>query len=327
MRRAGLLLGTLLILMTAANAAANPKLGDSDAPSAKLGDTAAPLAIKTWVKGEPVQLEKGKIYVVEFWATWCSPCRASIPHLTDLQAKLKDKNVVVIGVTYKDNRQDLADVEKFVKKMGDRMAYTIAFDEGRWTTQAYMTAFGKRGIPQAFVIDGQGKIVWEGHPAFALAEVVEAVAGGTSDIGALEAVAKQVNAGYEALTEATSQYLTKARQTDDLSVLAEYKPVILKEGKKYPDSLNGTAWLILAGDGVRARDKAFALELAKMAVDGSKGADASILDTYALALFENGQAQEAVAQEKKALALLDPDDDMRKGMEDALKQYEKAAKK
>lgn len=318
MRRAGLMLSTVLILLLTTNAAAK----------AKLGDPAAPLTIKTWVKGDPVvQFEKGKIYVVEFWATWCGPCRSSIPHLTALQAKLKDKNVVVIGVTSKDERQDLSDIEKFVKKMGDRMAYTVALDDGEKTHEAYMKAFDKSGIPQAFLVDGQGRLVWEGHPMFGLAEVVEAVVGGNSDVAALQAVSKKVNEAFESFMSAVEKYFNKARETSDTAALTELGAVIARDGKQYPDILNSVAWDILTADGLKARDTKFALELAKIAVESSKSEDASTLDTYARALFDNGQVQEAIAQQKKALALLDENDRMRKPLEEALKTYEEAARK
>jgi thiol-disulfide isomerase/thioredoxin len=58
-----------------------------------------PLKVAKWIKGKPVQrFEPGKVYVVEFWATWCGPCRRSIPHLTELAKKFKGK-VTFIGVS------------------------------------------------------------------------------------------------------------------------------------------------------------------------------------------------------------------------------------
>src|SRR5580765_191909 len=67
--------------------------------AAELGDTAAELKIAHWVKGEPVHVASGdhNIYVVEFWATWCPPCRASIPHLTELQKRFRDQKVIMVG--------------------------------------------------------------------------------------------------------------------------------------------------------------------------------------------------------------------------------------
>ena len=82
--------------------------------SADLGDEAKPLQISKWVKGKKVDLAKGKgkkVYVVEFWATWCPPCRTTIPHLTELQKKYKDKGVVFIGVS--DEKASV--VKKFVE--------------------------------------------------------------------------------------------------------------------------------------------------------------------------------------------------------------------
>jgi thiol-disulfide isomerase/thioredoxin len=128
----------------------------------KLGDTAPPLKVEKWVKGDAVDLSagKGKVYVVEFWATWCPPCRKSIPHLTKLQEQYKDKGVVFIGVS----QEKESVISEFVTKMGKEMAYTVACDKDNATSEAYMGAFGVNGIPHAFLIDKNGKIAWHGHP-------------------------------------------------------------------------------------------------------------------------------------------------------------------
>jgi thiol-disulfide isomerase/thioredoxin len=75
-----------------------------NAANAKLtiGDAAPPLKIAEWIKGDPVELSEGAgktIFVVEFWATWCAPCRETIPHLTKLQQAYNDKNVVIVAVS------------------------------------------------------------------------------------------------------------------------------------------------------------------------------------------------------------------------------------
>jgi len=151
------------------------------AVSAQLGDPAAPLQITEWVKGKPVDLAAGKgkkIFVVEFWATWCGPCRASIPHLTELQKKFKDKNVVFIGVS----DEDVPTVKKFVEKMSDKMDYTVAVDTDRKTSKGYMTAYGQGGIPHAFIVDKESRIAWHGHPMGDLEKSLEQIAAGTFDI-------------------------------------------------------------------------------------------------------------------------------------------------
>ena len=157
--------------------------------AAELGDAAKPLDIKEWIKGDSAKLADGKgksIYVVEFWATWCPPCRVSIPHLTELQKKFKDKGVVVIGVT--DEESDV--VKKFVKQMGDKMDYTIAIDAGK-TSECYAEAFGLEGIPQAFIVDKEGKVVWNGRPLDGLDKALNEIIAGKYDLDAAKEKLKQ----------------------------------------------------------------------------------------------------------------------------------------
>ena len=95
--------------------------------AAELGEPAAPLEIAEWVKGDAVDLAavKGKkIVVVEFWATWCGPCRTSIPHLTEMQQKFADRGVIFVGVSDETS----AKVKPFVDEMGDKLDYTVAID-------------------------------------------------------------------------------------------------------------------------------------------------------------------------------------------------------
>src|SRR5262245_57999250 len=102
----------------------------AQAPAKLVAGAPAPtLAVEKWVKGAPVQeFAKGKVYVVEFWATWCPPCIASMPHLSELQRTYKDKGVTIIGMTSIDSRgNDLAAVEKMVADKGAGMDYTVAW--------------------------------------------------------------------------------------------------------------------------------------------------------------------------------------------------------
>jgi len=112
-----------------------------------------------YVQGEAkdVQLKKQPV-VLELWATWCPPCRTSIPHINDLAAKYKGK-VGFVGVS---NEGESA-VRKFVGTMGSKMAYPVACDT-RGVTAPYSKEYKVQGIPHAFVIDIEGKVQWHGHP-------------------------------------------------------------------------------------------------------------------------------------------------------------------
>jgi thiol-disulfide isomerase/thioredoxin len=175
------------------------------AVAGELGQAAAPLKITEWVKGKPVDLAalKGKqIVVVEFWATWCGPCRTSIPHLTEMQHQFKD--VVFIGVTDEES----ATVKKFVEKMGEKMDYTVARDEDGKTSAGYMEAFGIRGIPHAFIVDKESRIVWHGHPMAGLDKAIEEVLAGKLDIAKAkqrDAARQKLEAFFEAVSKGESE--------------------------------------------------------------------------------------------------------------------------
>jgi len=143
--------------------------------ASKIGDPAVALTGLEWVKGRPVTFEPGSIYVVEFWATWCPPCRTSIPHLTKIQRKYRSKKVKVIGIT----SEKMDKVKPYLVQMGAKMSYTVAIDKEGKTSKGYMRAFKQNGIPHAFIVDGEGKIAWHGHPMKDLdAVLAEMVRGG-----------------------------------------------------------------------------------------------------------------------------------------------------
>ncbi len=152
------------------------------AASLSIGDAAPPLKVSQWVKGDAVAgLDTNKLYVVEFWATWCGPCRASIPHLTEMAHKFTA--VTFIGVDVWEQGEDKATtVKKFVTKMADQMDYNVAMDtEDQFMATNWMRAAGQNGIPAAFLVQG-GKIVWIGHPMSGLEESLTEVLAGKFDI-------------------------------------------------------------------------------------------------------------------------------------------------
>jgi len=119
-------------------------------------DTSQLQAAPAWalvdLAGKPVTSEslKGKVVIVDFWATWCGPCRAAIPHLMELHKTYKDKGFEVVGVSL--DQQGSAVVQSFVNQ--HEIPYTIAMGN-----QKIVNDFGGvRGIPTAFIISQDGKI-------------------------------------------------------------------------------------------------------------------------------------------------------------------------
>lgn len=119
-------------------------------PSMLVGKTAAPVAV-TQLGDLPVfgdaDLRDGKVKLVNFWASWCAPCRAEHPNLK----KLSDEGVRVLGVNYKD---DPANAQAFLAELGNPYAAIGADQSGRMGLD-----WGLYGVPETFVIDGQGKVV------------------------------------------------------------------------------------------------------------------------------------------------------------------------
>ena len=152
--------------------------------SLKVGDKAPELKATSWVKGKQVKsLDEGKGYVVDFWAPWCGPCKASIPHLTELQKKHKD--VTFIGMASSEHNESngkdtrLQKLQNFVRGQGSKMNYTVAYDADGEMGKSWLAAAGRTGIPCAFVVDTEGKIAYIGHPSSdefeaKVAEVAEA---------------------------------------------------------------------------------------------------------------------------------------------------------
>lgn len=137
----------------------------------EIGDKAPSLAMVTWVKQGPVEVGRS-LTVVEFWATWCGPCRVSIPKLTALAAAHHDR-LVVVGLS----DEEAATVKPFVTAQGAKMDYNVGIvDEA--THEQYMA--GRDGIPYSYLIGADGTVMWHGHPS-GLEKIVARVLGGSWD--------------------------------------------------------------------------------------------------------------------------------------------------
>lgn len=280
------------------------------AESLSVGDAAPPLSVSRWVKGEAVtELDPAQTYVVEFWATWCPPCRASIPHLTELAHQYT--NATFIGMNVWERGEKPADkVAAFVQDMGDRMDYRVALDTSdQFMAKRWMEAAGQRGIPAAFVVH-QGKVAWIGHPLGGLGEILAELAAGVFDPAKAKerAMAKKREATEARRIAGTyEEYLAAVGENPDADKAAQLARQIEEQDLRNPDLLNAMAWTILTHSAVKHRDVPLATRLAKKALEASGEKRADILDTYARALWEADRKTEAVAYQKKAVAV-DPND-------------------
>ena len=314
-----------------------------------VGDKAPPLTISDWVKGAPVDFAKDigkKIYVVEFWATWCPPCKASVPRLTEFQKKY-EKDVTIIGVTSLDNRgKTKSAVQRFVREKGPIMDYTVAIDKGEKTSDAYMLAAGAMGIPHSFIIGRKGNILWQGSPLDPeLGIVLQQVVEGTYDIkkakiagqvlerfqrldfpaqmgqwsvvwDGLIGILKLDPSNQEALDVLMQIYINEIR---DVLAFRKWASSHIATHRKDHVVLRRLASAICANSDLSTRTPDLALEAAKSAYDNSQQRDTIATVVYARAVYQIGDLDRAIELQKEALGLAS--EASRKVVQDGLDYY------
>ncbi|MDI3319483.1 TlpA family protein disulfide reductase [Pinibacter soli] len=187
------------------------------------GSPAPKLNIMKWLKGTPIDsFERGKVYVVEFWATWCWPCIESMPHLSNLAKKYND--VTFIGVdAWETNIADSQKAIEFVKASGDMMSYNVAFADIRGAMpREWMEASGTKGIPASFVVDASGRIGWIGMPYRGLEDAVVLARAGTlkpSDSVAIKEKCKQDYDNGVQISERLKVALKEHRNEDAIKLV------------------------------------------------------------------------------------------------------------
>lgn len=166
--------------------AAEPKL-------LTVGSKAPSLDISDWVSlgnerfSKVTDFEPGQVYVVEFWATWCGPCIASMPHLAETQEKYIDQ-VQLVSISDEDRETVDAFLEKKVRGAEEETAtyreltstYCLTTDPDRSNHTNYMKAAKQNGIPTSFIVGKMGLVEWIGHP-MGMDEPLAAVVDGSWD--------------------------------------------------------------------------------------------------------------------------------------------------
>ncbi len=169
-----------MILLNMTVRAQDSKIGLS------IGDTAPQLTFSKLVKGNSTVLSDEKITILEFWATWCVPCIAAMPHLSELAEKYTDEaNVIAVNVMERTGDQPYSvvapKVTEFVEKMSEKMRFTVVVDDDEKNMEKkWLRAAGINGIPATIVVKDK-KIYWIGHPMF-LDKVLEQIKDGSYEL-------------------------------------------------------------------------------------------------------------------------------------------------
>jgi thiol-disulfide isomerase/thioredoxin len=303
------------------------------AVSLKVGDPAPALKASKWLQGEEVKaFEPGKVYVVEFWATWCGPCILFMPDLAELQAQYKDQGVTCIGFTAGDPDNTEEKVAAFVKKRGPKLPFTFAYAEDRTTFDAWMTAAGRAGIPCTFVVDRTGQIAYLGSPMYLPVVLPRVIAGKMKAQAVGEEVAKieeefgavstgmfpDRQAGLRRLKEFEAKYpalsnnpiilrikfsvLPEVGEVDEAKKLAEavMARAITQEN---PSALIQVSSLLRLGPGKKSKELlAVAVKAAEEAVYLAGDQDARALINLASSYFQAGDRNKAGEYGRKAVA-------------------------
>jgi thiol-disulfide isomerase/thioredoxin len=118
--------------------------------------------------GQPLSLArfKGKVVLVDFWATWCGPCIAELPHVLSTYRKHHDEGFEIVGISLDSDREKL---NAFIKERG--MTWPQYFDGQGWQTKLAQE-YGVNSIPATFLLDAEGKVIAKGLRGEALEEAV-----------------------------------------------------------------------------------------------------------------------------------------------------------
>lgn len=312
-------------------------------PTLHVGDMARDLYVAHWIKGPPViEFEPGRIYVVEFWATWCGPCVAAMPEMSKLQAQFAADGVSVIGLS----DEPLWVVVEFLTSRDEadgvlhyaRAQYALGADPDMSAYRDYMSAAGESSLPKAFVIGKTGRVEWIGAPNELEGPLAALVQDkwGPSDYVAQQTAKEERRKRIEEARRRFGELSEKADWPAALALLDE----LIRDDPDYPNwpvtkfmilaceqgrydaayrflkdhlesswnnwfVLNNFAWMIVDDERLKVRDLDLAYKLALRANELTNSRSAYVLDTVARIAFERGDKREALKRQQAAMLYID----------------------
>ncbi len=305
-----------------------------------VGDLAPQLVIDRWLHGpEVASFELGQVYVLAFWASWCGPCIAEMPHLSAIQHQHKHDGVTIIGISSLDPNNPLEAVEKIVaSKVGKVIQYPMAWDKGNATKKLYVEASLQHTFPCVYVINKEGKIAHIGESK-ELGRIIASVLDGSwnmdeerkkfielreRQVATVEIfehmIAKRWNRALEAMdaesggeplsVEALAKDPYKQLRYVALASLgldekaARVGQAWFESHRDSAEGLNSIAWrIVMPESSTKNRDLGLASRAISLAVKLTESKDPGVLDTYARVLFLQGELLKAIEIQKQAIVL------------------------
>jgi len=343
MRLTTSLIAILIVAMLAAPATAQRT-------SLRVGSKAPGLDIEHWINSDELTIEKDQAYVIEFWATWCGPCKRVTPILDELHEELGSRGLTIIGIS----DEDKSTVERYVRGKGDDMSYPIAVDRRKATSRSWMAAAGINGIPAAFVVDGSGIVQWIGNPLADTDEfikIVESVCSGRYDAKLSKQAEPYLRAAKNARRvknwklahkhmddvieldqrvfayTALDKYEMLLLEQKDADAAAGWADEMLVTWSDDPEFLADVAEYIATNPIIPAeqRDMDLALEFAETAARVGKSDHPRGYEVQALVHFHRGDVDKAMSLQRRAFFLAVPKekDTYRRDLE----KYQEAARR
>ncbi|MBL8745181.1 MAG: redoxin domain-containing protein [Phycisphaerae bacterium] len=288
----------------------------SAAGTLSLGSQAPALPPVTWQMGDPVtEWKTGNVYVLDFWATWCKPCIASMPHMVELNNRYKDKGVVVIGLAVWPNESSKPTKEwldgRATDKIpqNDNLNYAIADDIDGKVSDAFMRAMNRNGIPTVMIIDQKGRLAWVGHPMDGMDEALEQIVNGSYDIEKKSAEAKAAEEKSAKAQTLMTEFQSAQMAGDWEKVLATTDKLIALDPEQFAQAGLYKYVLILTKVG----DKAKAAEIGRGLLSGPLADNAPLLNGLAYLIIDHDEIKDEDRDFDLALAAVKRADTLEEG--------------